>query len=151
MTISIVEMDVPTAERVTVTDDILTVELSDGRALSVPLAWYPRLAQGTAAERAKWRLIGRGQRIHWPDLDEDISVEGLVAGRPSGESQTSFRRWVDDRQQARVGRGQTWKLAKQEWAAFKQAIAELRRLMAQHGISEDEVVREFDALRHAPQ
>jgi hypothetical protein len=101
MTISTVEMDIPSAERVTVTDDTLAVELSDGRALSVPLVWFPRLVHASEVERTNWRLIGRGQGIHWPDLDEDISVEGLLAGRPSGESQASFKRWLDARRQAR--------------------------------------------------
>ena len=99
MTISTVEVDVPNTERVTVTDDTLTVELSDGRTLSVPLAWFPRLVHGTAAERANWRLIGHGQGIRWEDLDEDISIEGLLAGRPSGESQGSFKRWLEKRRQ----------------------------------------------------
>jgi len=97
MTISVVEMEIPAAERVTVTDDTLSVELSDGRALSVPLTWFPRLMHATAAERANWRLIGRGEGIHWEGVDEDISVEGLLAGRPSGESQASFKRWLEKR------------------------------------------------------
>jgi hypothetical protein len=97
MTISIVEMEIPTAERVMVTDDTLSVELSDGRALSVPLTWFPRLVHATAEERANWRLIGRGEGIHWEGVDEDISVEGLLAGRPSGESQASFKRWLEKR------------------------------------------------------
>ena len=79
------------------TDDTLTVELNDGRAVSVPLAWYPRLVHATPKERRDWRLIGKGQGIHWEDLDEDISVEGLLAGRPSGESQASFKRWLATR------------------------------------------------------
>ena len=82
---------------VEVRDDALTVELNDGRAISVPLAWYPRLLHATPKERGSWRLIGRGQGIHWDDLDEDISVEGLLAGRASGESQASFKRWLDGR------------------------------------------------------
>ncbi len=86
-----------TAAKVFATDDTLTVELSDGRILSVPLAWYPRLSHGTAEERNNWRLIGAGRGIHWPDLDEDISVEGLLAGKASGESQTSFKKWLDAR------------------------------------------------------
>jgi hypothetical protein len=65
--------------------------------LTVPLAWYPRIAHGTPAERSKWRLIGRGEGIHWPDLDEDISVAGLVAGQPSGESPASLRKWLKAR------------------------------------------------------
>ena len=101
MTISTVEMEIPNAERVIVTDDSLSVDLSDGRTLLVPLAWFPRLVHGTSEERANWRLIGRGQGIHWEDLDEDISVEGLLAGRPSGESQASFKHWLDARQRTR--------------------------------------------------
>ncbi len=82
---------------VTVTDDSLTVDLADGRTLSVPLAWYPRLVHGTPEERNHWRLIGDGEGIHWPDLDEDLSVEGLLLGRPSSESHRSLQRWLDER------------------------------------------------------
>jgi len=89
------------AQRITVTEDTLVVDLVDGRTVSVPLLWYPRLAHGTPTERANWRLIGRGEGIHWPGLDEDISVAGLLAGRPSGETQTSLRRWLESRQAAR--------------------------------------------------
>ena len=92
-----VELEVPFAENVTVSDDTLSVDLSDGRTISVPLAWYPRLSHASSAERKRWRLIGRGLGIHWNDLDEDISVEGLLAGKPSGESQTSFSRWLAKR------------------------------------------------------
>jgi hypothetical protein len=88
---------VPAVTAVTVTEDALQLELSDGRAVSAPLAWYPRLAHGTATERAHWRLVGRGDGVHWPDLDEDISVEGVLAGRPSGESQASLKRWLESR------------------------------------------------------
>ena len=80
-----------------VTNDSLDVELADGRSISVPLAWYPRLIHATADERAHFRFIGGGEGIHWPDLDEDISVEGIVAGRPSGESQRSLQRWLESR------------------------------------------------------
>jgi hypothetical protein len=97
MTSSLTEIAVPAATNVVVTDDTLTVDLSDGRTISVPLAWYPRLVHGTPDERAKWRLIGRGEGIHWPQLDDDISVEGLIAGRPSGESQASLARWIETR------------------------------------------------------
>jgi hypothetical protein len=97
MTSSLTEIAVPAAMSVLVTEDTLTVDLSDGRTISVPLAWYPRLVHGTAEERADWRLIGRGEGIHWPQLDEDISVEGLIAGRPSGESQTSLAGWIEAR------------------------------------------------------
>jgi hypothetical protein len=81
----------------TVTDDALTVDLGDGRTISVPLGWYPRLLQSSVEERSHWRPIGQGEGIHWPDLDEDISVEGLLLGRPSGESQPSFKRWLEGR------------------------------------------------------
>jgi Protein of unknown function (DUF2442) len=97
MTISAVEIQVPNAENVTITEDTLTVDLSDGRTISAPLAWFPRILQATPEERKNWRLIGKGQGIHWEDLDEDISVEGLLAGRPSGESQVSFKKWLDQR------------------------------------------------------
>jgi hypothetical protein len=82
-----------TAKRVRVTEETLVVELSDGRSVSVPLTWYPRLAEGRPAERRKWELIGSGIGIHWPDLDEDISVEGLLLGQRSAESAESLRRW----------------------------------------------------------
>lgn len=88
---------VPAALSVKATGESLTVDLSDGRSISVPLEWYPRLVHATAAERGRWRLIGRGLGIHWEDLDEDISVEGLLAGKPSGESQASFGRWLKGR------------------------------------------------------
>lgn len=88
------------AQSVSVTDDSLIVDLVDGRTLSVPLAWYPRLAHGTLEERNEWQLIGRGEGIHWPRLDEDISVEGLVAGKTSGESQPSLERWLRARDRA---------------------------------------------------
>jgi len=75
-------------------DDTLTVDLSDGRSIAAPLAWYPRLWHGTPDERSRWRLTGSGQGIHWPELDEDISLEGLILGRPSNESQKSLNRWL---------------------------------------------------------
>ncbi|MDQ3687508.1 MAG: DUF2442 domain-containing protein [Acidobacteriota bacterium] len=85
------------AHKIIVTDDTLTIDLNDGRTISVPLAWYPRLLHGTQAERNNWRLIGDKEGIHWPDLDEDISVENLLLGNPSGESQSSFKRWLEKR------------------------------------------------------
>lgn len=97
MNTSGVDLEVPRAEAVTVTRDALVVELSDGRTISAPLAWYPRLLHATLDERNKWRFIGKGQGIHWEDLDEDISVEGLLAGKPSGESQVSFKKWLESR------------------------------------------------------
>ncbi len=97
MNSSTIRIPVARAQDVTVTEDTLTVELSDGRSISVPLAWYPRLVHGTPEERANWRLIGQGAGIHWPALDEDISVENLLAGRASGESQRSLKRWLSQR------------------------------------------------------
>jgi hypothetical protein len=97
MSILAIEIEIPFAQNVTISSDTLSVDLSDGRSISVPLAWFPRLSHGSPAERKKWRFIGRGIGIHWEDLDEDISVEGLLAGRPSGESQSSFSKWLDKR------------------------------------------------------
>ncbi len=88
----------PTAESVTVTEDTLTVDLSDGRTVSVPLAWFPRLLEADQEERDNWRLIGKGRGIHWEDIDEDVSVDGLLAGKQSGESQPSFKNWLNERQ-----------------------------------------------------
>ena len=93
MSISAAELEVPLARSVRVTDSTLHVDLSDGRAISVPLAWYPRLLNATPAERLGWRLIAKGRGIHWDSIDEDISVEGLLAGRASGESQASLKKW----------------------------------------------------------
>ena len=92
------------AVKVGVTGELLRVDLADGRRLAVPTAWYPRLAHGTARERSHWRLIGQGAGIHWPDLDEDISVEGLLAGRRSAETRQSLKRWLSLRTSTRAGR-----------------------------------------------
>lgn len=89
------------ARGVHLTDDELIVELDDGRTIHVPLAWFPRLQYGTPEERAKWQLIGDGEGIHWPDLDEDIEVEHLLLGIPSQESRESFRRWLETRRRGR--------------------------------------------------
>src|ERR1700751_1346532 len=90
------------AKHVEVSNDTLAVELADGRTIAVPLAWYPRLMHATAAERSKWRLIGGGRGIHWPAVDEDISVANLLIGQPSAESQRSFKKWLAGR--AKPGR-----------------------------------------------
>lgn len=95
MSISTIELHGPEATSVEVTDVALSVELVDGRTVSVPLLWFPRLAHGSPAERNHWRLIGRGEGVHWPDLDEDISIANLLAGKPSGESQRSLKRWLE--------------------------------------------------------
>jgi len=92
-----VDADALLAQAVSVTEDNIVVDLSDGRTLSVPLAWYPRLLHGTPKERNNWRLIGRGDGIHWPELDEDISVSGLISGNRSGESQQSLAQWLESR------------------------------------------------------
>jgi hypothetical protein len=88
---------VPGALRARITRDQLSVDLDDGRTITVPLAWYPRLVRGTESERNDWRLMGGGHGIHWKALDEDISVEGLLAGDPSGESVRSFEDWMHRR------------------------------------------------------
>lgn len=84
--------------QVTVTNEALAVDLEDGRTIAVPIGWFPRLAYGTPAERAKFQISGAGYGIHWPDLDEDIGVEGLLLGKKSGESPASVARWLRQRQ-----------------------------------------------------
>jgi Protein of unknown function (DUF2442) len=93
MTTLTLEAD-PVALTIVVTETHLIVDLADGRQLSVPLAWYPRLLQGTPEERKNWEIFGDGIAIEWADLDEHIELEGLLAGRKSGESQRSFDRWL---------------------------------------------------------
>ena len=83
---------------VTLTEDDLILHLADGRRIFVPLAWYPRLLAASEAERQHWQLSGNGYVIEWPELDEHIGIEGLLAGRPSGESPKSLQRWLDSRQ-----------------------------------------------------
>ncbi|NJL57716.1 DUF2442 domain-containing protein [bacterium] len=90
-------LEVPKIQAVEVTDDTLSVDLSDGRTIAVPLTWYPRLIHGSVEERNHWRLISDGNGIHWHDLDEDISVKNIILGQPSGESQKSFQRWLNER------------------------------------------------------
>lgn len=82
---------------VMVTEDTLSADLEDGRTVSVPIGWYPRLAHGTSAERANFQISGAGYGIHWPDLDEDIGVDGLLLGKKSTESPASFERWLQQR------------------------------------------------------
>lgn len=92
-----IDLNDAAAQRVAVGEDSLTVELADGRTIAVPLAWFPRLLHATPAELANWKLIGSGEGIHWPELDEDISVASLLAGRRSSETGESLRRWLDAR------------------------------------------------------
>ncbi|MDA3939744.1 MAG: DUF2442 domain-containing protein [Spirochaetia bacterium] len=93
-----IKIEVPNINSVIVTNDSLIVGLIDGRTVSVPLAWYPRLLHASIEERNTWRLVGKGVGIHWEAIDEDISTEGLLAGRPSGESQTSLKKWLASRE-----------------------------------------------------
>jgi len=97
MSILAIEIEKPMALNVLLTEDTLQVDMNDGRSIAAPLAWFPRLLHGSQKERNNWHLIAGGEGIHWPDLDEDISVEGLIAGRPSGESRESFERWLKER------------------------------------------------------
>lgn len=97
MTTLAVQIEALSANNVSVSEDTLSVDLSDGRTILVPIEWFPRLVHASPEERTRWRFIGNGQGIHWDDIDEDISVAGLLAGKPSGESQTSLKRWLDRR------------------------------------------------------
>lgn len=97
MTTSSLATETAAAKHVKVTEHTLVVELRDGRSVSVPIEWYPRLAEGRPSERRRWELIGPGIGIHWPDLDEDISVEGLLLGLASNESPASLQRWRTSR------------------------------------------------------
>ncbi len=94
---AMVTFALPRVVKVTVTDDTLSVDMEDGRTLSVPIGWYPRLAHGTSAERANVQISGAGFGFHWPDLDEDLGVEGLLLGKHSTESAESFERWLQKR------------------------------------------------------
>lgn len=93
MTTLVLETE-PVAERVDVTAESLVVHLADGRSLSVPLEWFPRLLHASPEERESWQLIGEGYALEWPDLDEHVGIEGLLAGRRSGESKQSLQRWL---------------------------------------------------------
>jgi len=97
MSSSTVDLQDALALRAKITEDNLSVELADGRTIIVPLAWYPRLIHASAKERSAWRLIAGGRGIHWPQIDEDISVANLLGGQPSSESQSSFKKWLAGR------------------------------------------------------
>ena len=102
MTTLVIDESSLRAVRAQLTDEALVVDLADGRSVSVPLVWYPRLVRASMKERQQFRLIGSGEGIHWELLDEDVSVEGIVAGRRSMESAESFRRWLKDRKERGV-------------------------------------------------
>jgi hypothetical protein len=87
----------PTIVDLKIDEEKLFIDLEDGRSLIIPLTWYPRLLHGTLAERQNWQLLGDGYAIEWPDLDEHIGIEGLLAGRRSSESQKSLERWLASR------------------------------------------------------
>lgn len=87
----------PVAVEVRVTADKLIVDLADGRSLAIPLEWYPRLMHGSSEERQNWQLLGDGYAIEWPELDEHIGIEGLLAGRRSSESEKSLESWLATR------------------------------------------------------
>ncbi|OGC10411.1 hypothetical protein A2V82_09075 [candidate division KSB1 bacterium RBG_16_48_16] len=94
---AVVTLALPKVVDVIINDDTLTVDLEDGRTVSAPIGWYPRLAYGTPAERANFQISGAGYGIHWPDLDEDIGVDGLIVGKKSTESLASFEHWLQNR------------------------------------------------------
>ncbi|MCI0550270.1 MAG: DUF2442 domain-containing protein [Anaerolineae bacterium] len=93
----VVTLNLPRVVSVSVTDDTLSVDLEDGRTVSVPIGWYPRLAHGTPAERTNVQISGAGFGLHWPDLDEDIGIEGILLGKRSNESSQSFQKWLQKR------------------------------------------------------
>ena len=97
MSILAVEISEARAQNVQIDEDRLVVDLTDGRTISAPLAWYPRLWHGKPEERARFEIIGDGAYIHWPNLDEDLSVAGILAGRRSGESLASLQQWLAGR------------------------------------------------------
>ncbi len=103
MTTLVLERE-PVAVDVAIREEKLIVTLDDGRSISVPLEWYPRLLHASPKERKNWHLLGDGYAIEWPDLDEHIGIEGLLAGRRSGESRRSFERWLAARRRSRTNK-----------------------------------------------
>lgn len=99
MSSSAAEQKEPRARNVLVSEESLTVDLTDGRTIIVPLVWFPRLWHGTAEERNDFEIFGDGAYIHWPDLDEDLTVAGLLAGLPSSEAPQSVKKWLEARGQ----------------------------------------------------
>jgi len=107
MTTSALELEVPAVQSVSFKGRTLSFHLADGRTVTAPLDWFPRLLNGTARERKNHETIGAGYGVHWPDLDEDISVEGMILGRKSFESDRSFQAWLDRRPKRRSPRNST--------------------------------------------
>jgi hypothetical protein len=99
MSTSSIDTRTALVQHVRVTDEAVEVDLTDGRTVLAPLAWYPRLLHATPTERNHWRVIGQGEGIHWPDLEEDISVESILSGRPSMENASSLARWLKEREE----------------------------------------------------
>lgn len=126
MTSLVNESTAPAIRSVRTTAEKLEVRLQDGRVLSVPLDWYPRLAHGSPAERRHWELIANGTGVHWPALDEDISVAGLLAGLRSGERPASFRRWLQSRAQPPNKRLHTTAAVRESRAPYKSASTRRR-------------------------
>jgi hypothetical protein len=94
---TLTEISISPAVKVSVTDELLTVDLADGRKISIPTAWYPRLAHGAPAERRQWTISCSGEGLHWEALDEDISIKGLIAGLPSNENPAMIKKWMGTR------------------------------------------------------
>ena len=94
MSFSSTEVGGTRAQGVEIREDTIVLNLVDGRTMTVPIVWYPRLWYGTKEERAHFELLDEGRYIHWPDLDEDLSIDGMVAGRRSGETADSLRKWL---------------------------------------------------------
>jgi Protein of unknown function (DUF2442) len=101
MTASIPELDIPSVADVCTGPRRLCFHLSDGRTVSAPIDWFPRLVHGSVRERRNWKIVGAGFGVHWPDLDEDVSVENMLLGQRSVESERSLRDWLDSRPRRR--------------------------------------------------
>jgi len=97
-----VTVALPRVVDVRVTEDTLSMDLDDGRTISVPIGWYPRLAAGSPQEQSQFVVSSAGYAVHWPELDEDIGVEGLLFGKRSTESAASFERWLSQRGENRL-------------------------------------------------
>ena len=146
------------------TDDTLTVDLADGRTLSVPLTWYPRLLRGTPEERRNWRLIGHGVGIHWPDLNEGVSIEGLLLGKRSAEGERSLRRWLEGRTKVEVRTASTQERSTDPLPETREALLRMIQTAAAQsgrdkltyadfrrttGVPRSRVLRHFDSWTEA--